>query len=98
MIKVALKHWIYELCLGQMFNSIHRNFSDIPRTVLDCLKVGASYDTMVYINFITGQRIDFHNVEIIRIEDVLILAKCYREKGDDQIEKMFFISDILEFK
>ncbi len=27
MIKTVLKHWIYEICIGQLFSAFHRNFA-----------------------------------------------------------------------
>ena len=43
MIKVALKHWIYEKCIDLLFDNITRNFVHPHEFV-----PGAYFDTMVY--------------------------------------------------
>ena len=37
MIKVALKHWIYELCIDQIFINIYKNFP-MPRKIVKGLR------------------------------------------------------------
>ena len=31
MIKTAIKHWIFEVCIEQVFNGIENNFSTLPK-------------------------------------------------------------------
>ena len=38
MIDIALKHWIYELCIDQLFNGIQKNFTFTTRDIYTCKK------------------------------------------------------------
>ena len=46
MIKTALKHWIYELCINQIFNAINSNFTTVPKKLQ--LKIGETYSEIWY--------------------------------------------------
>lgn len=49
MIKTLLKHWIYEMCIEQLFSAVAKNFSKSPNpNILNMLEVGRKYNVIYY--------------------------------------------------
>ena len=62
MIKVFLKHWVYEACINRIFEAIENNFSSIYEE----FKVGDRFKRIVYVN----PRVDKR--ETVMLYDVII--------------------------
>lgn len=72
MIKLALKHWVYEQCIDVLFNAVKNNFSDRYR-----FKVGDKY---VYLAITcvdtTKWHYVFNNVTITRTYYHMVAFEC----------------------
>ena len=50
MIKIALKHWIYEKCIDVLFEGICRNFAFLNRNILGKIKVGDRFHEILVLD------------------------------------------------
>jgi hypothetical protein len=86
MIKVALKHWIYERCLDVLFERIQSNFIGFVVNVNN-LKIG---DSLELIEDKSGR---YYNCVIVSIENDNIYFSCERS----ETLECNFISEIINF-
>ena len=77
MIKTALKHWIYEVCIDKLFSSIVDNFGNVNEK-LWIFKEGNTFSYIEYC-YKKNQYAKFFNVEIDLFFDKLIGFR-YKER------------------
>jgi len=78
MIKIALKHWIYEVCIEQLFDGISRNFI-IPKNMLRTFQIGEQYEIMKYSEKLIGDGEEIFWLYNIIVENQTINACGERE-------------------
>jgi len=66
MIKTFIKHWIYELCIQQLFNAFNRNFSTTSR--LYNMKVGDTFYSIT-ISPSPEQEIIYYSPIVVSVKD-----------------------------
>jgi len=69
MIKTAIKHFIYEACIEQLFNGIDRNFRKV-KTLKDKLVIGKHYSRIDY-----GEIGEYVTDAIIN--DICLIDQCF---------------------
>jgi hypothetical protein len=79
MIKTAIKHWIYELCINRLFSSIETNFINKNKIKHNFTGVKAG-DRFKFIECLNGKdcNVRFHNCIVVSIEENL-MAISYKE-------------------
>jgi hypothetical protein len=96
MIKTTLKHWIYELCIKQLFDAIKLNFSLLN---VKSFKVGDKFKEIHEIN--NGVATIYRNCKITQVySDSIILGftekDVYTGKFEDISYTVGFDAGILE--
>jgi len=72
MIKILLKHYIYELCIQQLFRIITRNFDTNPG--INGVKVGDRFAKIV-IKFKDTLEIRYFNAEVVEVNDIYFVIE-----------------------
>jgi len=75
MIKVALKHWIYEVCIEQVFNGIAKNFNSVIRSY----KKGDKFSRLIVKDYTVHSINVYDNISIHNC-DINSLISFYYEK------------------
>jgi len=68
MIKIALKHWIYELAINQIFNGIKKNFDtskNFKKFYLENFKIGDRFGLIEKNNFSMDRNLIYYNCKIV---------------------------------
>jgi len=88
MIKIAIKHFIYEKCINVLFGAIKRNFRTPPKFKFE---VGMQ---LSYIDFITfgntKRRVTIRDVTILQINAIHISVSGYI---NDKHVEIWIVSD-----
>jgi hypothetical protein len=66
MIKTFIKHWIYELCIQQLFNAFNRNFSTPSR--LYNMKVGDTFYSIT-VSLCPEQTLIYYSPIVVSVND-----------------------------
>jgi len=69
MIRTAIKHWIFEVCIEQMFNGFFKNFVTVHRNIkYERLKEGDTFDyvTVRNVGYVTASS-KFYGCKIIGV-------------------------------
>lgn len=72
MIKTFIKHWIYELCIEQLFNAFTRNFKIQPD--LQNVKIGDTFE-MIVIQFNNEQEIRYIKPKVVFVGDIFFIIE-----------------------
>ena len=91
MIKIALKHWIYDLCITQLFNGIAKNFiPPKPEEKWQMLITGYHYQ------WIKTPRKTYYDVYIMAITHTSV-AISHKRGNTLRLPGMVKKEDILDF-
>jgi len=91
MIKTFLKHWIYEICIIQIFDALSRNFKDI--SPINSIQIG---DRFNQIMIQSGElSISYINPEVVEVSTLTFTIEGDRyeeetvdiDSGDTYVEK-----------
>lgn len=85
MIRIALKHWIYELCIDKFFERIYKNFSIFDKS-LQNYKIG-QYIPHLQITREDNVPIDLYKCRVVYRNGNKEVLECY----DTKLPSLIFI-------
>jgi len=85
MIKLALKHLIYELCIEQLFNGIRKNFIIYPPTKY---KIGEKYGLIEFRITSSNYHIIHATISDIQHGNIVIAGDFYVETSSGGVKAL----------
>jgi hypothetical protein len=91
MIKIALKHYIYDYCISLLFDNIKKNFDtskNFKKNYLKNFKIGDTFKLIKEIDLSMGRSFIYHDCEIV--------DKCIKNFSDEDEEYIEIICNYIE--